>query len=81
MRSLLHPFVRRRWPRRLRRRFRTALAALVLGAVALAGAVVVAPAQAAPAAPKVRLVAGDRALTAAWTAVPGATSYTVRLST
>lgn len=65
----------------LRRRIRTGVAAIVLGAVALGGAIVVAPAQAAPIAPKVRLVAGDGAITAAWSAVPGATLYTVRYST
>ncbi|WP_375388766.1 hypothetical protein [uncultured Amnibacterium sp.] len=70
----------RRTALRLRRRVRTGAAALVLGCVALAGAAVVAPAQAAVVAPKVRLVPGDRALTAAWAGVAGATSYTVRWS-
>ena len=65
---------------RLRRRTRTVIAALAVGAVALTGAAIAAPAQAAVVAPKVKLVAGDRAVTAAWSAVPGATSYTVRIS-
>lgn len=68
-------------PRRsARRRLRTALTTIVLGAVALGGAVAVAPAEAAPAAPRVRLVPGNGAITAAWSAVPGAASYTVRVS-
>ncbi|WP_345481722.1 hypothetical protein [Amnibacterium soli] len=56
------------------------LAALSLGAVVAAGAVAVAPADAAPSAPAVKVVAGNRAITAAWSAVSGATTYTVRLS-
>lgn len=64
----------------LRRHIRVAITALVLGAVAIGGAITVAPAEAAAVAPKVRLVAGDRLITATWTATPGATSYTVRLS-
>lgn len=66
--------------RRLRRRLRTALTAVALGAVAVGGVLVVAPAQAATPAPKVKLVSGNHALTAAWSAVAGATSYTVRVS-
>ncbi|GAA2749203.1 endonuclease/exonuclease/phosphatase family protein [Amnibacterium kyonggiense] len=67
--------------RRVRRRIRTAVAAVALGAVALGGAIAVAPAQAAPISPKLKVVTGDRALTAAWSAVPGAKTYTVRVST
>ena len=70
----------RRSARRLRRRLRAGLTALVLGAIAVTGAVAVLPAQAATPSPKVELVSGDRAITAAWSAVPGAGSYTVRLS-
>ena len=66
--------------RRLRRRIRIAFTAAVLGAVAVTGAVVVLPAEAAPVAPKVKLAAGDGAITAGWSAVTGASSYTVRLS-
>lgn len=39
------------------------------------------PASAAPAKPHVKVATGDRAATAAWSAVSGAASYTVRLST
>jgi hypothetical protein len=63
-----------------RRVLRAGLAGLVLGAVAAGGAIVGAPAQAAVAAPKVSLVAGNGVITAAWSAVTGAQSYTVRLS-
>jgi endonuclease/exonuclease/phosphatase family metal-dependent hydrolase len=66
--------------RRLRRRVRTAVTAVVLGAVAVGGLVAVAPAQAATVAPKLKVVAGDHALTAAWSGVSGAGSYTVRIS-
>lgn len=66
---------------RLRRRIRAAAAGAALLGLALTGVVAVAPAEAATSAvPKVKLVSGDRAITAAWTAVPGAVSYTVRLS-
>jgi hypothetical protein len=51
----------------------------VLCAVATGGAIA-APAEAATASPSVKLVGGDRAVTAAWSSVTGATSYTVRLS-
>lgn len=52
----------------------------MLGAVAVGGFVVVAPAQAAPASPKLKLVSGNHALTAGWTGVSGAKTYTVRIS-
>jgi hypothetical protein len=52
----------------------------VLAAVAVSGAVVAAPAEARGAVPTIKLVAGDKLITAAWSSVPGATSYTVRLS-
>ena len=80
VRSSITPVRTRTARPRAQRRLRTALTALVLGAVAVTGAVTVPPAQAATPSPKVKLVAGDRAITAAWSAVPGAGSYTVRLS-
>ncbi|RIX28682.1 hypothetical protein D1781_14890 [Amnibacterium setariae] len=52
----------------------------MLAAVATTGALVALPAQAAEKGPSIKLVPGDRVITAAWGAVPGATSYTVRLS-
>jgi hypothetical protein len=63
-----------------RRRLRASLAAVVLAAVAVTGVIVVAPAEAKTAAPKLKLVAGDKVITAAWPAVAGATSYTLRMS-
>lgn len=66
--------------RLLRRRLRTALAAVALSAVAVTGAIAVAPAEATTVVPKIKLVAGDKVVTASWSAVPGATSYTLRMS-
>lgn len=66
--------------RLLRRRLRGALAAVALSAVAVTGAVAVAPAEAKTVVPKIKLVAGDKVVTASWSAVPGATSYTLRMS-
>lgn len=80
MRSAAAPARPRRAALRLRRRIRTGIAALVLGAVATTGALVALPAQAVEKGPSIKLVPGDRVITAAWSAVPGATSYTVRLS-
>ena len=73
----IHPSTRRG---AAQRRFRTVLAALSLGAIVAAGAVAAAPADAAPKPPSVKLVGGNGAITAAWSAVAGATTYTVRLS-
>ena len=81
MRSTVSSAQPRGSARRLHRGLRTALTAVVLGAVAVGGGVAVAPAEAATAAPQVRLVPGDGAITAAWSGVPGATTYTVRVST
>jgi hypothetical protein len=67
-------------PRGRARRLRIALTAVVLGAVAASGAVATTPAEATTASPRITLVGGDRAITAAWSAVPGATSYTLRMS-
>lgn len=80
MRSTTSPIGPRRAARRAQRRIRAVLTALVIGAVAVGGVTAVAPAEAAPAAPKLKLVAGDHAVTAAWSAVAGVTSYTVRIS-
>jgi len=70
----------RRAARLHRRTLRTALAAFVIGAVAVTGAITVAPAEAATTSTKLKLVAGNNVITAAWPTVPGATSYTLRMS-
>ena len=80
MRTTIHPRSEQ-GTNRLRRRIRAAAAGVALVGLALTGVVAVAPADAATtAAPNVKLVSGDRMITAAWSAVPGAVSYTVRLS-
>ena len=57
-------------------------AAVAIGALLAGGALTALPASAAALPrPAVKLVAGDRTISAAWAAVPQATSYTVRIST
>lgn len=63
------------------RRPRALLVAVAVTAIGLTGGLTALPASAAPARPHVKVATGDRAATAAWSAVPGAASYTVRLST
>jgi endonuclease/exonuclease/phosphatase family metal-dependent hydrolase len=59
--------------------FRGALATTVAAAVVAGGGVLAAPATATT-APAVRVVPGNRTISIAWGAVPGATGYTVRWS-
>ena len=61
---------------------RTLAFALIVGLLPATAALTTASAaDAAPAGPALHLTAGDRSVTAAWSKVPGATSYTVRYAT